>query len=308
MAQKVMLITGCSTGIGLSMAVRFAKDAAKKYLVIPTMRNMKKKGPLEEAAGVALDDTLHIRQLDVVDDTSVAESVEKVVEDYGRIDILINNAGVASLVPFEYATMDNVRAVMDTNFLGTTRMMQAVLPHMKRQQYGHIINIGSNSGINGYPFYDLYTASKHAVDGLTEAMATRMKAHNIRVTSVIPGPVDSNINDNMGEQTRLPTKAASDQITLRQARTINTHMKYHFKYLTQTADEVTDVVQAVLEKDDIDGPLRVHTSEYVRNMAAIKYSDLGLNNWVRYIRTLLRCELRPLHLWLAVQDSKMNEG
>ncbi|XP_071478049.1 retinol dehydrogenase 8-like [Diadema antillarum] len=287
MAQKVMLITGCSSGIGLSMAVRFAKDAAKKYLVIPTMRNVKKKGPLEEAAGGALDDTLHIRQLDVVDDTSVAESVETVVKDYGRIDILINNAGVASLAPLEEASLDNVRAVMDTNFFGTARMMQAVLPHMKRQRYGHIINMSSITGVNGFPFYDLYTASKHALDGLTESMAPRMKAHNIRLTSIIPGPVDSKINDNIVEERRLPTRAAFDLITLQQARTINPHLKYIFEQLIQTADDVSDVVQAVIEKDDIDGPLRVFTSEYVRNMAAIKRSDLGRSNWIQYIRYMV---------------------
>ncbi|XP_030845263.1 retinol dehydrogenase 8-like [Strongylocentrotus purpuratus] len=149
MAQKITLITGCSTGIGLNIAVKLGKDAAKKYMVYSTMRNLGKKEPLETAAGDALNDTIFIRPLDVVKDDSVTNAVNEIVDKHGRIDLVINNAGIATFSPLEYTPLADVRDVFETNFFGVVRMMQAVLPHMKEQRSGHIINVSSIGGSLG---------------------------------------------------------------------------------------------------------------------------------------------------------------
>ncbi|XP_063960996.1 retinol dehydrogenase 8-like isoform X2 [Lytechinus pictus] len=180
MAQKVTLITGCSTGIGLTIAAKLGKDAAKKYLVYSTMRNLGKKDELEAASGDALNDTMIIRPLDVVNDDSVKKCVDEIIKEHGRIDVVINNAGVASFNPIEYSPMSDVRDVMETNFFGVVRMMQSVLPYMKEQRSGHIINVSSIAGVLAHPFYETYCASKHAMEALTEAVACRMKDFDVK--------------------------------------------------------------------------------------------------------------------------------
>ncbi|XP_011675127.1 retinol dehydrogenase 8-like [Strongylocentrotus purpuratus] len=113
------------------------------------MRNLGKKEPLENAAGDALNDTIFIRPLDVVKDDSVTSAVNEIVDKHGRIDLVINNAGIASFSPIEYHPLADVRDVFETNFFGVVRMMQAVLPHMKEQRSGHIINVSTIGGVLG---------------------------------------------------------------------------------------------------------------------------------------------------------------
>ncbi|XP_041472195.1 retinol dehydrogenase 8-like [Lytechinus variegatus] len=287
MAQKVTLITGCSTGIGLTIAAKLGKDAAKKYLVYSTMRNLGKKDELEAASGDALNDTMIIRPLDVVSDDSVKKCVDEIIKEHGRIDVVINNAGVASFNPIEYAPMSDVRDVMETNFFGVVRMMQNVLPYMKEQRSGHIINVSSIAGVLAHPFYETYCASKHAMEALTEAVAFRMKEFDVRLTSVVPGPIATNINANIVEGNRLPPRQKIDPITREQLQYLAAHQKHHFSNEVQPVEEVAEIVQKIIEMDLSNGPVRFQTSDYVRERADMKYSDFGAVTWMKHIRKVI---------------------
>ncbi|XP_001201811.2 retinol dehydrogenase 8 isoform X1 [Strongylocentrotus purpuratus] len=299
MAQKVTLITGCSSGIGLNIAVKLGKDAAKKYMVYSTMRNLGKQEPLQVAAGDALDDTLFIRPLDVVKEDSVTNAVNEIVDKHGRIDLVINNAGIATFSPLEYTPLSDVRDVFETNFFGVVRMMQAVLPHMKEQRSGHIINVSSIGGVLGHPFYETYSASKHAMEGLTESLAIRMKAFNVKLTSVIPGPVATSMNENIVEGNRLPPRQKIDPITREQLKILSTHQKDQFESKVQTAEDIAEIVQNIIEMDLSNRPVRFQTSEYVRERTAMKFADFGSVTWMDFIRKIIEepvvADSKPKH-------------
>ncbi|KAK1785537.1 hypothetical protein P4O66_018901 [Electrophorus voltai] len=146
-AQRVVLITGCSSGIGLRIAVLLAKDEQRRYHVIATMRNLQKKKELVEAAGEALGNTLTLQALDVCSDDSVKQCISSVKDRH--IDILINNAGVGLLGPLESISVERMKTVFDTNFFGTVRMIKEVMPDMKKRRAGHIIVMSSVMGMQG---------------------------------------------------------------------------------------------------------------------------------------------------------------
>ncbi|GAA6071322.1 retinol dehydrogenase 8b [Tachysurus ichikawai] len=152
--QKVVLITGCSSGIGLWIATLLAKDEQQRYYVIATMRNLQKKERLLEAVGEAIKDR--------------------------HIDILINNAGVGLVSPVECVSMEEVRSVFETNVFGVIRMIKAVIPDMKKRRAGHIIVISRTMGLQGVVFNDVYAASKFAVEGFCESLAVQLLKFNIK--------------------------------------------------------------------------------------------------------------------------------
>ncbi|EDO43519.1 predicted protein [Nematostella vectensis] len=180
MDPKVAVITGCSSGIGLATASILAKDGEKRFRVYATMRNLDKKGSLESACQNALGDTLFIRELDVSSDDSVEEALNAIYEEEGRIDILVNNAGISHIGMLETQTQSLVKETFNTNFFGVLRMSKAVIPRMKSDHSGHIINISSTAGHTGMPFTGLYCASKFAVEGLSESLAPLLRKFGVK--------------------------------------------------------------------------------------------------------------------------------
>uniref|UniRef100_A0A2K5CWZ5 Estradiol 17-beta-dehydrogenase n=1 Tax=Aotus nancymaae TaxID=37293 RepID=A0A2K5CWZ5_AOTNA len=190
MARTVVLITGCSSGIGLHLAVRLASDPSQSFKVYATMRDLKTQGQLWEAAraqGCPLD-SLETLQLDVRDSKSVADAQACVTE--GRVDILVCNAGQGLLGPLEALGEDAVGSVLDVNVAGTVRMLQAFLPEMKRRGSGRVLVTGSMGGLMGLPFNDVYCASKFALEGLCESLAVLLPPFGVHSVSLIEcGPV-----------------------------------------------------------------------------------------------------------------------
>lgn len=172
--QKIALVTGASSGIGLATAQLLA-DAG--YKVYGTSRR----------GNVAKGASFEMLPLDVNSDSSVAEAFAKIIATEGRIDLLINNAGFG-LAPAaaEESSMDQVRAIFDTNFFGIIRTTRAVLPHMRQQGSGRIINISSVLGFLPMPYMALYSATKHAVSGYSEALDHELRTLGIRVSVVEP--------------------------------------------------------------------------------------------------------------------------
>jgi NAD(P)-dependent dehydrogenase (short-subunit alcohol dehydrogenase family) len=179
--SKVILITGASAGLGESMA-RFL--ATKGHTVFGTSR---KPG---QGSGFRL------LAMDVTDAASVAAAVAQIIDEAGRLDVLVNNAGLGIAGPVESVSIDDVQRVLDTNVTGLIRTVQAVLPIMRKQGSGTIINISSIGSEMGLPYRGVYSASKAAVDRLTEALRTELAPFGIQACIVQPGGVRTDINKN----------------------------------------------------------------------------------------------------------------
>jgi len=178
MKEKTVLITGCSSGFGRLTARTFKE---KGWNVIATMRSPEKETELTK-----LDDIL-VTRLDVTDPESIKQAVDEGLERFGTIDVLVNNAGYGEHTLFEQATDEAIRAMYDTNVFGVMNVMRAVLPLMRRQNEGCIINVTSMAGTMTAPTISIYASSKFAVQGMTEAMAFEYKPLNIKVKAVLPG-------------------------------------------------------------------------------------------------------------------------
>ena len=176
------------------------KLAEQGNTVYATMRNLAKAEELAQAAESASVD-LYIKQLDVQNTESVQTCVNNIVQKEGRIDTLINNAGVGYAKTTEQSTEEEVNWVMDINFHGVVRCIKAVLPFMKKAQDGQIINITSVGGLVGQPFNEFYNATKFAVEGYTEALATYFTpAFGIKLTNIEPRGIVSEFANSIMEQ------------------------------------------------------------------------------------------------------------
>jgi NAD(P)-dependent dehydrogenase (short-subunit alcohol dehydrogenase family) len=181
--MAIVLITGCSSGFGKLAAVEFAR---RGDTVFASMRDTAKAGPLRaaaKAAGVAAE----VVALDVNDSASVNAAVADVVKRGGRIDVLVNNAGIGTHGPVEDYDDDEVQRVFDTNVTGLMRVTRAVLPQMRAQGGGTIVNVGSLAGKVTAPFSGVYSASKHAVESLSDALHFELQQFGIRVALIEPG-------------------------------------------------------------------------------------------------------------------------
>lgn len=183
----VALVTGSSTGIGLATSLALAKENFRTYA---TMRNLNKSAGITSKA-TKENLQLSILEMDVDDDKSVKETIDKIIDDNGRIDVVVNNAGYALVGAFEESNMQNGRAQMETNFFGTVRVIKAVLPIMRNQRRGTIVNVTSMGGRIAIPFDSFYHASKFAVEGLSESLQYEAEPFGIRVVLIEHGAIKS---------------------------------------------------------------------------------------------------------------------
>ena len=169
----IVFITGISSGFGLETAKLLSKEG---HTVYGTVR--REVEPLPQ---------VHYIQLDVRDSGAVKNAVNKIVEKEGRIDVLVNNAGMGIGGPLEFATEEEVRLQMDTNFMGLVHCVDAVLPHMRKLGHGKIIALSSIGGLMGLPFQGFYSASKFAIEGYCEALRLETESFGIKVVVLRPG-------------------------------------------------------------------------------------------------------------------------
>lgn len=182
--MRVVLITGCSSGFGLETSIAFAR---RGDVVIATMRNPEKAAPLLERAG---DEgvTVEVLTLDVTSTESIAACVEKVTDRHGGIDVLVNNAGIVAGGAIETMDLEIAHSVLETNFWGSVRTIQAVLPGMRARGAGVIVNVSSISArIPPPPYGAWYSVSKHAVSVLSESLSMELHGTGVRVVSIEPG-------------------------------------------------------------------------------------------------------------------------
>ncbi|OPA80084.1 oxidoreductase [Paenibacillus selenitireducens] len=182
--DKIILITGASSGIGALMAQKLADRGA---IPILTARSVDKLQELQSR----IQGTSRIIPMDVTNENQVNAAVSAVIQEYGRIDILINNAGYGVFETFLDTSISEFDTMMDVNYMGIVRCTKAVLPHMVAAGQGHIVNIASLAGKIGSAKSSSYNATKHAVLGLTNALRQEMYGTGIYVTAINPGPIDT---------------------------------------------------------------------------------------------------------------------
>ena len=210
MPEKIALVTGASSGFGLLTSIELAKAG---FRVVATMRDLGRRERLDQAiaaAGIAaqVDVRVDVRALDVTKFDMIQGFVDGVVRDFGRLDVLVNNAGFAVAGFAEDIKLDELRLQFETNFFGTVAMTKAALPTMRRQRSGHIIQVSSIVGLQGAVTVSSYSASKHALEGWSESLRMEVNSLGIKVVLVEPGSFQTDIWTRgavMGEQATKPT-------------------------------------------------------------------------------------------------------
>lgn len=200
-ASPVALVTGASSGIGRAAALALVGAG---FAVVGTSRNAANAKPI---AGVTFLD------LDVASDESVRSLVEEVIERFGRIDVLVNNAGVGAVGAGEESSIDQAKEVFDVNVFGLMRMTNAVLPHMRAQRRGRVVNVSSMLGRIPAPFMAVYAATKHAVEGYAESVDHELREHGVRMLLVEPTYTRTGFEaSSMAPDSPVPVYAAQREV------------------------------------------------------------------------------------------------
>ncbi|KQY87179.1 short-chain dehydrogenase [Pelomonas sp. Root1444] len=264
--QKIALVTGASSGIGQATAERLASAG---YIVYGTSRR-------GSAAGGR---SFEMLALDVTQDASVAEAVSQVMQREGRIDLLVNNAGFGvAPAGAEESSIEQAQAIFDTNFFGIVRMTRAVLPHMREQRAGRIINIGSVLGLLPMPYGALYAATKHAVEGYSESLDHELRTRGIRVSVIEPAYTNTPFDANF-----LQPDAQLD--AYREARAA---VSRRVKEVMATADQPGVVAETVLKAASAAHPRLRYTAgglaarlSWLRRFAPAGVMDAGIRRDLR---------------------------
>ena len=231
------IVTGTSTGIGFATALRLAREGCRVYA---TVRSESSGAALAEAAAGL---PLSLLILDVDDDASVATGIASVIQAEGSVDILVNNAGVAYGDSIERTPLDSFQSVMNTNAWGTLRCIQAVLPTMREQRKGCIVNVTSIAGRVAVPGQGAYAASKWAAEAMSEILAAEAAPFGIRVAIVEPGVVVTPIFDKAFERP-LDTESPYFEWTFRTARFLLAGLANE-----STSEETADVIWHAISTD-----------------------------------------------------------
>ncbi|XP_027713592.1 retinol dehydrogenase 8 [Vombatus ursinus] len=285
---RTVLITGCSSGIGLHLAVKLAQDPQQRYHVIATMRDLGKKEKLEAAAGEALGQTLTVAQMDVCSEDSMSACLSNTE---GRsLDVLVNNAGLGIVGPLEGLNMADIRKVFETNFFGAVQLIKAVLPSMKQRRRGHIVVVSSVMGLQGVVFNDVYSASKFALEGFCESLAVQLLQFNIFVSLVEPGPVNTDFEAKLVAQVSKADFPHTDPDTL--SYFLDVYLpasKDIFQTLGQSPEDVAQAIAQVI--GSAQPSLRYQTNALYTPLTALKYADPSGDLSVHtFYRLLFRCQ------------------
>jgi NADP-dependent 3-hydroxy acid dehydrogenase YdfG len=213
--SNVVLITGCSTGIGRDLADQLTKVG---YIVVATARKMESLEKIQAALKLPLD---------VTQPESIKKAIENIIEKYGRIDVLINNAGYAQIGAIEEISDDQVQRMYDVNIFGVMRMIRAIVPYMRQQRSGRIINISSIAGKMTTPVNGTYSSTKFALEAMSDAMRVELESFNIQVILIEPGAIKTHFDQTVHTHgDAILTNAASPYLPLyRQYQQVSDSMR-----------------------------------------------------------------------------------
>ena len=240
-SKRTVLVTGCSSGIGLATCHVLSRN---NFMTYGTVRNLSKDKKIQDLInGENL--SLKILRLNVNDNQSIKIAVKKILTDTGRIDVLINNAGYGMFGPVEEITTQEVKKQFETNFFGTIRLIKAIVPIMRKQGNGTIVNISSMVGRFGVPLNSAYVSSKFAVEGLSESISFELEEFGIRVIVIEPGVVKSDFFQNVKVK-GMNFESPYQKLMERRVNFLDKAMK---NSLTSSYDVADTILDALNSKD-----------------------------------------------------------
>ena len=241
--ENVALVTGCSSGIGLETAVALAREG---HFTFATMRNLKKVEALEK---IVKDENLPISilELDVDNKESMDNAIEKIIEQKGRIDTLVNNAGWGMWGTVEDVSIDEFKEQFETNFFSIVRMIQKIAPIMRKQKSGSIVNVSSVAGRIGFPVSPAYISSKFALEGLSECLRFELSPFGINVITIEPGVIKTNFFDSMKMAKKSDSNSVYNDITSKVISGV--------KMMAEMGTEPKEVANAILKSINDKNPL-----------------------------------------------------
>jgi NAD(P)-dependent dehydrogenase (short-subunit alcohol dehydrogenase family) len=248
MNQKVAAVTGSSSGMGYETSLILARNGFHTYA---TMRKVDGGGGgSKQIIDIAKNENLPLQviQLDVNNDKSVTEAINRIANEKGRIDVVINNAGYDLMGALEETSIDEIKAQFETNFFGAVRVMQAVIPMMRKQGEGIIVNITSLGGRISFPLNSPYHATKFALEGLSESIQYELEPFGIKIIVIEPGGVGSNFLKNLKMVTKTSDPSNSPY------RSIQSSMSEYFKQWAQNLTHPSEVAKVILQAVTTDNP------------------------------------------------------
>ncbi len=247
--EQVAVVTGSSSGIGFETSLMLARNGFHTYA---TMHKLEEDGGSKHITDIAKSENLPLQviQLDVDNDESVLDAINRIVTENGRIDVVVNNAGYALVGALEQTSMEEIKSQFETNFFGAVRLMLAIIPIMRERRSGKIVNITSMGGRIAIPLDSIYHATKFALEGLSESIQYEVEPFRIKVILIEPGAVGSNFWKNW----RMAAKASNggDSNDYSQYKQIENNMSDSFKQMLQNAIHPSEVAKVILQavKDD----------------------------------------------------------
>lgn len=247
--QRVAVVTGSSSGIGLETSLAFARNGFHTYA---TMRNLEDGS--RHIMDIATKENLPLQpvQLDVNNDKSVKDAINRIVKEKGRIDIVINNAGYDLAGAIEEISYDDMKAQFETNFFGAVKVMKSVIPIMRNQRNGKIVNITSIGGRVAIPFHSIYHATKFALEGLSESIQYELEPFGIKIILIEPGTVRSDFWKNM--KTAATKPSGSESTTDLPYSQMKIKIAESLKQVAENGLHPSEVAKAILDATTSDNP------------------------------------------------------
>jgi NAD(P)-dependent dehydrogenase (short-subunit alcohol dehydrogenase family) len=244
---KVAVVTGSSSGMGYETSLILARNGFHTYA---TVRKLDGVGGSNQIIDIAKNENLPLQviQLDVNNDKSVTEAINRIANERGRIDVVVNNAGYDLMGALEETSMDEIKGQFETNFFGAVRVMQAVIPKMRKQGGGIIVNITSVGGRITFPLNSPYHATKFALEGLSESIQYELEPLGIKIIVIEPGGVGSNFLKNlkMASNTSDPLNSPY--------RSMQSSIPEYFKQWSQNLMHPSEVAKVILQAITADNP------------------------------------------------------
>ncbi len=240
-SKRTVLVTGCSSGIGLATCHVLSRN---NFMTYGTVRNLSKAKKIQDLMNRE-NLSLKILRLDVNDNQSIKLAIKKILNDTGRIDVLINNAGYGMFGPIEEITIQEIKKQFETNFFGAIRLIKAIVPIMRKQGNGTIVNISSMVGRFAVPLNSAYVSSKFAVEGLSESISFELEEFGIRVIVIEPGVVKSDFFHNVKVK-GMNLESPYHELMERRVNFLDKAMK---NSLTSSYDVAGTILDALNSKD-----------------------------------------------------------
>jgi NAD(P)-dependent dehydrogenase (short-subunit alcohol dehydrogenase family) len=295
--QKVAVVTGSSTGIGYETCLALANNG---YLTYATVRDIQKSKEIERIAHVK-NIPLKIMEMNVDNDNSVKDAIEKIINEYGRIDILVNNAGYGLFGALEDLEMTEIKKQFETNVFGIIRVIQNVLPAMRLQRTGIIVNISSISGLAGIPSQSAYAGTKFAVEGLSESLSYELEPFGIKIVLIEPGVINTEFVEDLIVPTNMyGIDKNKNQINISNFNTDNTSFSFYHDTIKKflffyynamrnaphpriVADEIIQAIEKVSNETNAMPILRIAVGNDSKKYSRLK-KELQDNEFHKVIR------------------------